>query len=51
MTRSDKTQQEEDLKECWKAQERKIERDKDVGRLKECKSERTLTHLNPKTIF
>lgn len=51
MTGSDKTQQEESLKESRRVQERKIERDKDTGRLRESKSERASTHLNPKTIF
>lgn len=51
MTGSDKTQQEEGLKESWRVQERKIERDKDIERLRERESESASTHLNPKTIF
>ena len=53
MTGSDKTQQEEGLKESWRVQEREreIERDKDIERLREPESERASPHLNPKTIF
>lgn len=51
VTGSDKTQQEEGLKESWRVQERKIERDKDIERLRERESESASTHLNPKTIF
>ncbi len=51
MTGSDKTQREEGLKESWRVQERKIERDKDRVRLRGRKSESASTHLNPKTIF
>lgn len=51
MTGSDKAQQEEGLKETWRVQERQSERDKDVERLRESKSERVSAHLNPKTIF
>lgn len=43
MTGSDKTQQEEGLKESWRVQERKIEKDKDNERLRECKSESEYT--------
>lgn len=51
MTGSDKTQQEEGLKESWRVQERKLERDKDIERLRECESKSESAHLNPKTIF
>lgn len=39
MTGSDKTQQEEGYKESWRVPERKIEKDKDIARLRECESE------------
>ena len=52
MTGSDKTQREEGFeRELESTREKEIERDKDIERLREHKSERATTHLNPKTIF